>query len=334
MDSTKAFYSTDLGSIFCCDSFELLKSLESDSVDLIITSPPFDLIKKKPYGNLQGEQYQRWMIDQCEQYFRVLKPTGSLVIDLGGGWNQGSPTKNLYEYRLLLALVDDIGFFLAQDCFWWDPSRLPTPAQWVNVTRERLKDAVNKIWWLSKTPHPKSDNRAVLQKYSAAMQKVLNKGTNTGTRKSGHKVSEHFNKDNGGSIPPNLLAISNASAHDQYMKYCEENDFIIHPARFNILLPEFFIRFLTEPGDLVLDPFAGSCVSGAAAQKLNRSWICAEIDESYLLGAMGRFTILGENPSKTRRKTYEIAAPYFPTEEEEEPWVNRKQLPLLFGGDD
>ena len=116
------------------------------------------------------------------------------------------------------------------------------------------------------------------------------------------------------------------------MKYYEENglSFILQGL---IFATEFFIRFLTEPGDLVLDPLRG-CVSGAAAQKLNRSWICAEIDGSYLLGAMGRFTILQDKASKTRRKTYEIAAPYFPTEEEEEPWVNRKQLPLLFGGDD
>ncbi len=311
-----------------------MKGIKSDSVDLIITSPPFDLIRQKSYGNLQGQEYQKWIIKHCKEYFRVLKPTGSLVLDLGGGWTEGSPTKNLYEYRLLLALVDNIGFHLAQDCFWWDPSRLPTPAQWVNVTRERLKDAVNKIWWLSKTQHPKSDNKQVLQKYSASMQRVLDRGTNTGRRKSGHVVSKNFNKDNGGSIPPNLLAISNTTTGtDDYIQYCEQHNFAVHPARFNILLPEFFIRFLTEPGDLVLDPFAGSCVSGAAAQKLNRSWICAEIEEVYLAGAMGRFSILEREKPNTRRKTYEIAAPYFPNEKEEEPLIYRKQLPLLFGGD-
>ena len=142
------------------------------------TSPPYDLNRKKEYGNETGAAYQAWILDFGKEFHRILKGTGSLVMDLGGGWTSGLPTKNLFEYRLLLNFVDDLNFHLAQDFFWWDPTRLPTPAQWVNVERTRVKDAVNKIWWLSKSANPKSDNRQVLQQYSKAMRLTLLQGTN------------------------------------------------------------------------------------------------------------------------------------------------------------
>lgn len=302
---------------------DFLKSLDEASVDLIFTSPPFDIIRKKKYGNLQGQNYQDWISGFGKQFYRVLKNTGSLVIDLGGGWTKGVPTKNLYEYRLLLNFVDEIGFHLAQDFFWWDPSKLPTPAQWVNVKRVRAKDAVNKIWWLSKTAHPKADNKRVLQKYSKAMEYTILKGTNSGKRASGHEVSDNFNKSNGGSIPPNLIAVSNSISQDSYSNFCKDNNLVIHPARIHSLLPEFFIQMLTDEGDLVIDPFAGSCVTGAVAERLNRPWVCCDINEEYLLGALGRFNNLEKDSEKfDKLREYRIAAPNFSLNK------NRKEIQL------
>jgi DNA modification methylase len=326
----KPFYSATHGSIFAVEALDFIKKMDDESVDLIFTSPPFDLITKKAYGNLNGEQYQNWLSSFCKEFRRILKPTGSLVLDFGGGWSKGSPTKNLYEYRFLLNAVDNFGFHLAQDCFWWDPTRLPTPAQWVNVTRERLKDAVNKLWWLSKTENPKANNAKVLKNYSKRMQSVLTDGTNVGIRSTGHIVSDNFTKDNGGAIPPNLIALSN-SVHDKgYFSFCEENGLPIHPARFHPLLPEFFIRFLTEPGDLVLDPFAGSCVTGSVAEKLERSWICLELEQDYASGAIGRFMDINEANKKSQPATYHVDAPFFGNQKNNEPLVNKVQLPLFY----
>ena len=145
----KIIKTTKFGRVLNVDSMEFLQTLEENSIDLIFTSPPYDIITKKKYGNKQGQDYQDWILGFGKEFFRVLKETGSLVMDFGGGWTQGTPTKNLYEYRLLLNFIEEIGFHLAQDFFWWDPTRLPTPAQWVNVDRVRVKDAVNKIWWLT-----------------------------------------------------------------------------------------------------------------------------------------------------------------------------------------
>lgn len=319
----KQVKSTNLGRILHTDSFDFLKSLEEDSVDLIFTSPPYDIVSPKKYGNKQGQDYQEWILEFGHEFFRVLKPEGSLIIDLGGGWTQGSPTKNLYEYRLLLSFVDQVGFHLAQDFFWWDPSRLPTPAKWVTVDRVRAKDAVNKIWWLSKSDHPKSDNRRVLQEYSKSMEITLAQGTNTGTRASGHRVSDNFSINNGGAIPPNLLAVSNSISKDSYSDFCKENELVIHPARIHSLIPEFFIRMLTDEGDLVIDPFAGSCVTGAVSERLERRWVCCDTNEEYLLGALGRFADLEVDAARLYvRKEYTISAPNF------SPSRKPKKIPL------
>lgn len=303
---------TSFGKILHVDSIEYLKTVADDSLDLIFTSPPYDLVTQKKYGNKQGDEYQTWIIEFGYQFHRVLKHTGSLVIDLGGGWTQGSPTKNLYEYRLLLSFIDKVGFHLAQDFFWWDPSRLPTPAQWVTVDRVRVKDAVNKVWWLSKSHNPKADNRKVLQAYSKSMEIALRNGTNTGTRASGHTVTDNFNNNNGGSIPPNLLAVSNSISSDSYSQFCKKHELDIHPARIHSLIPEFFIRMLTDPGDNILDPFAGSCVTGAVAERLKRKWICCDTNEMYLLGALGRFIDIEHDGQQLLNKhEYTIRSPNF-----------------------
>ena len=135
-----------------------------DSVDLIVTSPPFALQRPKEYGNESQESYKTWFMPFADEFWRVLKPTGSLVIDLGGAWEAGQPVKSIYAFELLVSLCrrPNRPFVLAQDFYWYNPARLPSPAQWVTVERVRAKDSVNYVWWLSKTPNPKADNRRVL----------------------------------------------------------------------------------------------------------------------------------------------------------------------------
>jgi site-specific DNA-methyltransferase (cytosine-N4-specific) len=219
----------------------------------------------------------------------ALKPTGSLVIDIGGAWVPGQPTRSLYHYELLIMLCREFGLHLAQDFFWWNPAKLPTPAEWVTVRRVRVKDAVNCVWWLSLTPWPKASNRRVLTPYSDSMKGLLRNGYKAKRRPSGHDISTKFSRDNGASIPPNLLPFPNTDSNSHYLRYCKENELPQHPARFPAELPEYFIRMLTDPGDLVVDPFGGSCVVGEVADRLERHWICGELLEDYLRGAVARF---------------------------------------------
>ncbi|MGH6678738.1 MAG: DNA-methyltransferase [Bradyrhizobium sp.] len=285
----RIFHETPLGKIVEGDSLDVLASLPPDSVDLIMTSPPFGLVRKKDYGNVEANEYLAWFKPFASAFKHVLKENGSLVIDIGGTWNKGYPTRNLYHFKLLIMLCEEFRFHLAQDFYWWNPSKLPTPAEWVNIRRIRVKDAINTVWWLSKAPWPKASNRRVLQPYSPSMQELLAKGYRAKKRPSGHDISEKFAINNGAAIPPNLIAIPNTESNSFYLRYCEENGLKPHPARYPAELPEFFVRMLTEPGDLVIDPFAGSCVTGEVCERLKRLWSCIELVPEYCEAALGRF---------------------------------------------
>ena len=283
------YHETDWGQMVLGDSLDVLGDWASESVDLIMTSPPFALVRKKEYGNVHADEYVDWFRDFGREFYRVLKDTGSLVIDVGGAWNQGMPTRHLYHFKLLIMLCEEFGFHLAQDFYWWNPSKLPTPAEWVTVRRVRAKDAINTVWWLSKTPWPKASNRRVLQPYSPSMRHLLQNGYQAKKRPSGHDISSKFNTDNGAAIPPNLIATPNTESNSYYLRYCKERGLPAHPARYPSDLPEFFIRMLTDEGDTVVDPFAGSCMTGEVCERLKRRWLCTELLEEYLRGAVGRF---------------------------------------------
>ena len=246
-------------------------------------------MRQKDYGNVAADEYINWFRDFGTQFRRILKDSGSFVIDIGGAWNKGQPTRSLYHFKLLIMLCEEVGFHLAQDFYWWNPSRLPTPAEWVTVRRIRVKDSINTVWWLSKTPWPKASNKKVLQPYSPSMKTLLKNGYRAKKRPSGHDISEKFNTDNGAAIPPNLIAIPNTESNSFYLKYCEENDLKPHPARFPAELPEYFIRMLTDKGDVVIDPFGGSCMTGEVCERLERKWTCIELLREYCVAAEGRF---------------------------------------------
>ena len=302
----KIFYKAKLGGIYHADSVKYMELLSDGEVNLIMTSPPFGLVRKKDYGNVDAHDYLNWFRPFAEQFSRVLKDDGSLVIDIGGAWIAGQPTRSLYHYELMIMLCREYGFHLAQEFFWWNPSKLPTPAEWVNIRRIRVKDAINCVWWLSKTPWPKASNRRVLVPYSKSMKGLLKSGYKAKLRPSGHDISDKFSKDNGASIPPNLIAIANTESNSSYLVKCKKNGIRPHPARFPVDLPEYFIRMLSDKGDFVLDPFGGSCVTGEAAEKLKRKWACIELEKEYVEGGKLRFPI-----QKIDRKipTYNLSHP-------------------------
>lgn len=308
--SLKEAFASKLGSILNGDSLDYLHGrAKPGSVNLIMTSPPFGLVRKKSYGNEDATAYCDWFRPFAEGFKRVLRDDGSLVIDIGGAWKPGIPTRSLYHFKLLVMLCEEYGFHLAQEYYWWNPAKLPTPAEWVNVRRVRVKDAVNCVWWLSKTPFPKASNRRVLAPYSDSMKGLLKNGYRAKLRPSGHDISEKFSRDNGGSVPPNLLAIANTESNGVYQDYCRANGIDIHPARFPALLPEYFIRYLTNPGDLVVDPFGGSCVTGAVAESLGRKWACIELNSEYIRGGMARFEPRAMADARMKGTTYSINTP-------------------------
>jgi site-specific DNA-methyltransferase (cytosine-N4-specific) len=192
-------------------------------------------------------------------------------------------------------LCEEMGYHLAQECFWYNRAKLPSPAEWVNVRRVRIKDSVEYVWWLAKGPTPKADNRKVLTEYSADMKRLLVRGYRAKQRPSGHRITDKFT-DRGGSIPSNVLDRGNNESNSAYIKRCTQFGIKPHPARFPAALPAFFIKFLTDSGDLVLDPFAGSNTTGAVAEQLMRRWIAVEIESKYVDNSRIRFPSLEGPP--------------------------------------
>lgn len=348
IDSLDPFYTTTHGAAYQGDSRELLDELPENSINLVVTSPPFALQKKKEYGNEDPEDYNDWFMDFAEKVERVLTEDGSFVMDIGGGWQKGKPIRSLYHFELLVQLAGDDGpFNLAQDFYWYNPAKLPTPAQWVTIERIRVKDAVNHVWWFSKGERPKADNTNVLKEYSDSQKKLMEDGYRDKKRPSGHNISDKFDDPNeNGAIRPNfwnslkdalsapdilelleqsdvsrellsvaereglveelaeavlgdhfqdnVMKFANTASNTHYLKACKELEIDPHPARFPRDLPTFFVKFLTEPGDRVLDIFAGSNMTGRVAEDLDREWLAFEYQEKYLETSKLRFTPMEE----------------------------------------
>jgi site-specific DNA-methyltransferase (cytosine-N4-specific) len=262
-----------------------------------MTSPPFALLRKKSYGNEDQEEYVQWLTEFGAAVYRVLKPTGSFVLDLGGAYQRGKPVRSLYNFRVLLAFCDDLGYHLAEEFFWFNPAKLPSPIEWVNKRKIRAKDAVNTVWWFSKGEYPKADITKVLAPYSERMKTLLKdpgKFYTPKERPSGHDIAGSFGNDNGGAIPSNLLQIPNTESNSLYLRICKALGRDSHPARFPADLPKFFIKFLTDPGDVVVDIFSGSNTTGSVAESLERQWVSIELDRSY--AALSALRFMGTTP--------------------------------------
>lgn len=312
-------YSTELGSMYCGLSEKVLTSQPFKELrgqaQLIFTSPPFPLNTKKRYGNRQGEEYIDWFASFAPLFKRFLTDDGSIVIEIGNAWEPGRPVMSTVVLRAFLKFLERGGLHLCQEFIWYNSARLPSPIEWVNKERIRVKDAFTRIWWMSPTDRPKADNRRVLKEYSKSMKRLIETGKyNSGPRPAEYDIGEHsFKTDNNGAIPPNvgsvdglvsidqivtpkvfqeatnLLKAANTTSTDTYRSFCVNRGTTVHPARMPKSLVEFFLKFLTDEGDLVIDPFGGSNTTGAAAEAMGRRWASIDAEWDYAANSMGRF---------------------------------------------
>lgn len=312
-DSSEVFRTAN-GALYLGDSLDLLrkKSFQSlnNKINLIITSPPYPLNQKKSYGNKTGDEYLQWIRELTPILAEKLADDGSLVVEMGNSWEPNRPVQSLLALKSLMSIAESegTGLRLIQEFVCYNPSRLPSPAQWVTVNPLRTVDSYTHVWWFAKTDYPKADNRKVLRPYSEAMKNLLKRGSyNAGKRPSEHSIGEKsFLNDRGGAIShnlfelesiddnrkprlPNAFSFSNSASNDFFHRECKNRNLIVHPARMPIGLVSFFIQYLTDEGDLVLDPFAGSNTTGFAAELLNRNWISIELQESYIEQSKIRF---------------------------------------------
>jgi site-specific DNA-methyltransferase (cytosine-N4-specific) len=299
----KPLYKTEYGQYYIGKCEDVISKLNiKGKVQLVLTSPPFPLNNKKKYGNLSGNEYLSWFENLAEIFSSVLTPTGSIVIEMGNAWEPNRPVQSLLTLNSLLAFVNNekAGLRLCQEFVCYNPARLPSPAQWVTINRIRAIDSFTHVWWMSNSDTPKADNHRILRPYSESMKKLLKtQSFNSGKRPSQHNISKKgFLTDNNGSIthnvleldqyedvdmryPYSMLRMANTKSNDYFTKKCKEKGVVSHPARMQLELASFFINFLTDENDLILDPFGGSNTTGFCAERANRKWISIDADNEY-----------------------------------------------------
>jgi len=261
-------YSTHCGAYVKGDSIALLNDVKmkklKGKVNLILTSPPYPLNGKKSYGNFTGEAYLKWFVAMAPILSDLLTEDGSIVIDIGNAWAPGRPVQSLLHLKALLGFAEhpDANLRLIQPFVCYNPSRLPSPAQWVTINRIRTVDSFTHVWWFAKSDFPKADNTRTLRPYSKSMRSLLKRGSyNDGKRPSEHDISEQsFLKDHGGAIAhnffeiesmdparqvrlPNAFSFANSASVDFFHRECKRNRIQPHPARMPVGLASFFYSF-------------------------------------------------------------------------------------------
>lgn len=270
--------------VMCGDCLQLLAELPDESINLIITSPPYaDQIKD--YGEkvrkIKPEQYVEWFLPRAKEFYRVLSSNGSFILNISDKLD--GKFQSLYVFKLVIALCDNIGFHLVRDYIWHNPATPPNVFS--RGTMGRTKKSHEYCFWFSKGDQWTFNMDPIRKPYSKDMQKFLN-GKGKGKREDNTRPSRHsFDlshawTNHGGSDPGSVISVGNNASNDYFQKLCREIG-IRHPARFPQQLIEFFILAGSNENDLVLDPFSGSGTTGVVAQKHNRKWICMDINPDY-----------------------------------------------------
>ena len=278
-------FETDRGIFLWANAEDALGVIERESVDCIMLSPPYPLIKTKEYGNLDERQWVEWMLRLCEGWRSLLKPSGSMFLNLGVCWTPGVPAQSLYMERLLVKLEDSLGIHLLQRLDWHSPTKLPTPLEWVGIRRVRVTPSVEPLLWLSPDPNnAKADNRNVLRAYSeSGLRSIRGERSRNGDRPSGIKFGENSFVDRGGSIPPSLITATPCGVEERrYRKAVAAAGLEPHPAIMPAAVARFGIQLATDPDDVVYDPMAGSCTVPVEAMKLGRYAIASDRSRAYL----------------------------------------------------
>lgn len=258
-----------VSTIYAADASGMLRLMDEESVNLVITSPPYAERRKKAYGGVPADKYVDWFLPISAALFRLLKPTGSFVLNIKEGVHEGE--RQTYVYELALELRKQ-GWLWVDEYIWNKTNPFPTG------NKKRLKDAFERCFHFAKTKNYKLFPDAVLtkstSKWAGDNERRKNKGAHCTTNGSGMNMSKRIVGDL--VRPANVLRMPASSLN------------IAHPAVFPLGLPEFFIRLMTEPGDLVLDPFIGSGTTALAARGLGRRYEGVELSVDYLLLSLKR----------------------------------------------
>lgn len=288
-------FSTELGVAIWGRCEEVFPGL-TESVALCMTSPPYPLRKARAYGGPTAADYTDFLCRTLEPIVRALIPGGSLVLNISNDiFEPKRPNRDLYAERLVLALHDRLGLSLMDRIPWVNPSKPPAPTHWACVRRVQLVATYEPVYWFTNDPdRVRADNRRVLEAHTARHQALIAAGGERRTTVYGDGACRvrpgNFGQLTAGRIPRNVITRGHRCQDTQtYRQVAQALGLKPHGAMYPTALPDFFIRFLTEPGDLVIDPFGGSGKTGLAAERLGRRWLMTEQIREYLQGSAELF---------------------------------------------
>lgn len=248
------------------DCLEVLKTMESNSIDLIVTSPPYSDQRKSTYGGIHPDKYVEWFLPISSELFRVLKPTGSFVLNIKEKVYNGE--RHTYVLELILAMKKQ-GWLWTEEYMWHKKNSFP--GKWPN----RLRDAWERLLHFNKDKkfNMYQDNVKVpIGDWSKTRLKNLSETDKTRDESKvgsgfGKKIENWVGKDM--VLPDNVLYMATESSNKG------------HSAAYPEELPEWFIKLFTKENDIILDPFLGSGTTCKVAMKLNRNSIGIELNDMY-----------------------------------------------------
>lgn len=287
-------FRTDLGVAVLGNSTDIFSGLNVE-VNLVVTSPPYSLARPRRYGNVPQQEIVSFIMETLEPLIEKLAEDGSLVVNTSQDiFLPNSPARSTYLERLVIAL-EDRGLFLMDRICWANPSKAPGPLQWASKTRQQLNVAWEPILWFARNPiKVKSNNRRVLEPHSERHLRLIADG---GERRDASYCDGAYRLKPGsfgapteGKIPRNVLMRGHRCAYGlQYNQAAKQLGLPVHGAGQPLAIADFLIRFLTEEGDLCVDPFGGRMMTGLAAELLNRTWMCGELMLQYVRGGAELF---------------------------------------------
>lgn len=268
----------------------------NEPIHLCLTSPPYPLRSPRAYGNPTEAEYVDFLCRAMEPIVRSLVPGGSICLNLSNDiFEAGSPARSLYLERLTIAMADRLGMHLMDRLVWENPNKLPGPIQWASLRRFQLNAGYEPVLWFCNDPMKAlSNNQRVLLPHTPAQQRLIARGGETRNRRHGDGAYTlrpgSFGNPTAGRIPRNVLRFSHVCKDQQaYKAYCKEVGLPANQAPMPLSLAKFLIQFLTVPGQLVVDLFAGSFTTAKAAEVLGRRWFACEQMLEYVLGSRFRF---------------------------------------------